>query len=89
MIAEKDPYIQSTYEHLLVISQDEQKRLEYEARQKAFLDYNQSIFEAEQRKIIAIAEKMLEAGYDPTDILALTGISEEQLMALQAARQKI
>ena len=89
MIAEKDPYIQSTYEHLQVISQDEQKRLEYEARQKAFLDYNQSIFEAEQRKIIAIAEKMLEAGYDPTDILALTGISEEQLMALQAARQKI
>lgn len=89
MIAEKDPYIQSAYEHLQVISQDEQKRLEYEARQKAILDYNQSIFEAEQRKTIAIAEKMLEAGYNPAEILSITGISEEQLMALQAARQKI
>ena len=97
MIAEKDPYIQSAYEHLQVISQDEQKRLEYEARQKAILDYNQSIFEAEQRgaqqgeqhKTIVIAEKMLEAGYDPAEILVLTDISEGQLMALQAARQKI
>ncbi len=108
MIAEKDPYIQSAYEHLQVISQDEQKRLEYEARQKAILDYNQSIFEAEQRgekrgeqrgeqrgekrgeqsKTISIAEKMLEAGYDPAEILAITGISEEQLVSLQAARQK-
>ncbi len=93
MIAEKDPYIQSAYDHLQVISQDEQKRLEYEARQKAILDYNQSIFEAEQRgeqrKTIAVAEKMLEAGYDPAEILMFTGISKEQLMALQAARQKI
>ncbi|MDE6890161.1 MAG: hypothetical protein K2P45_16250 [Eubacterium sp.] len=94
MIAEKDPYIQSAYDHLQVISQDEQKRLEYEARQKAILDYNQSIFEAEQRgekrKTIAIAEKMLELGYDPAEILTLTGITKEQLRALQAnAGQKI
>ena len=98
MIAEKDPYIQSAYDYLQVISQDEQKRLEYEARQKAILDYNQSIFEAEQRgekrgekrKTIAIAEKMLELGYDPAEILTLTGITKEQLRALQAnAGQKI
>ena len=49
MIAEKDPYIQSAYNQLQVISQDKQKRLEYEARQKAILDHNQSILEAEQR----------------------------------------
>lgn len=49
MIAEKDPYIKSAYDQLQVISQDEQKRLEYEARQKAILDYNQGIYEAEQR----------------------------------------
>ena len=49
MIAEKDPYIQSAYDQLQVISQDKQKRLEYEARQKAILDHNQSILEAEQR----------------------------------------
>ncbi len=49
LIAEKDPYIQSAYDHLQIVSQDKQKRLEYEARQKAILDHNQSMFEAEQR----------------------------------------
>ncbi len=87
MIAEKDPYIQSAYDYLQVISQDKQKRLEYEARQKAILDHNQSIFEAEQRgeqrNMITITEKMLKLGYDTADILALTGISEEQLKILQ------
>ena len=37
MIAEKDPYIKSAYDQLQRISQDEQKRLEYEAREKAIL----------------------------------------------------
>ena len=49
MIAEKDPYIKSAYDQLQIISQDEQKRLEYEAREKAILDYNQGIYEAELR----------------------------------------
>ncbi|NBI73291.1 hypothetical protein D3Z50_20035, partial [Clostridiaceae bacterium] len=35
--------------HLQVISQDREKRLEYEAREKAIRDYNQGILEAEQR----------------------------------------
>ena len=49
MIAQKDPYIDSAYQQLQIISQDKQKRLEYEARQKAILDYNQFMYEAEQR----------------------------------------
>ena len=49
MIAEKDPYIQSAYDQLQIISQDKHKRMEYEARQKAILDHNQSLLEAEQR----------------------------------------
>lgn len=49
MIAEKDPYIKSAYGQLQVISQDKQKRMEYEAREKAIRDYNQGIYEAEQR----------------------------------------
>ena len=32
MIAQKDPYIKSAYQQLQIISQDKQKRLEYEAR---------------------------------------------------------
>lgn len=51
MLAEKNIYINSAYEQLQTISQDEQKRLEYEARLKATLDYNQGILEAEQRGI--------------------------------------
>ena len=40
MIAKTDPYIEKAYEELLHISADEEKRLEYEARQKAILDHN-------------------------------------------------
>lgn len=50
MLAQKAPYIESTYERLQVISQDKQKRIEYEAREKAVRDYNQTIYEAEQRE---------------------------------------
>jgi hypothetical protein len=49
MLAEKNSYIGSAYQHLQVISQDKQKRMEYEAREKAVRDYNQGILEAEQR----------------------------------------
>ncbi len=49
MIATKDPYIASAYQKLQVISQDKQKRLEYEAREKAIRDYNQFMYEADQR----------------------------------------
>ena len=34
MIAEKDPYIDSAYRQLQIISQDKQLRMEYEAREK-------------------------------------------------------
>lgn len=49
MLATKNTYIQSAYNTLQVINQDEEKRIEYEARKKALRDYNQGIFEAEQR----------------------------------------
>ena len=49
MLAEKNVYIGSVYKHLQVISQDDEKRMEYEAREKAIRDYNQIILEAEQR----------------------------------------
>ena len=40
MLAKKDEYIEEAYKQLEIISQDEQKRLEYTARQKAIYDYN-------------------------------------------------
>ena len=39
-MAEEDTYINEAYEVLQKLSADEQKRLEYEARQKAIMDYN-------------------------------------------------
>ena len=51
MLAEKDPYIGSAYQQLQIISQDKQKRLEYETREKAIRDHNQLLLEAEQRGI--------------------------------------
>ena len=35
MVAKEDPYIQRAYERLKIISQDDKKRMEYEAREKA------------------------------------------------------
>lgn len=49
MLATKNTYIQSAYKTLQVISQDDQKRMEYEAREKAIRDYNQGMLEAEER----------------------------------------
>ena len=72
MLAEKNPYIQSAYEQLQVISQDKQKRLEYEAREKAIRDYNQLMREATmkgyeqgiqygiQQKLMSLIEKRIK-----------------------------
>lgn len=49
MIAAQNKYIGSAYKHLQMISQDDEKRMEYEARAKAIRDYNQGMLEAEQR----------------------------------------
>ena len=49
MVASKNPYIESAYEKLRVISQDREKRIEYEAREKAIRDYNEGLYEAEER----------------------------------------
>ena len=51
MLAAKNPYIQSAYKQLQLISQDKTKRLEYEAREKAIRDYNQLMYEAEERGV--------------------------------------
>lgn len=49
MLAQKNPYISSAYQQLQAVSRDREKRLEFEAREKAVLDYNQMMFESEQK----------------------------------------
>lgn len=62
MLAKQNPYIESAYKKLQVISQDKEKRLEYEAREKAIRDYNQCMYEAEQRGIEIGEQRGIEAG---------------------------
>ena len=87
MIAKKDPYIKSAYDQLQRISQDEQKRLEYEAREKAILDYNQGMFEAaqrgEQRGIRNTARNFLSLGVDIHIIAEATHLSIAEIEALK------
>ena len=91
MLATKNPYIKSAYEQLQVISQDKQKRLEYEAREKSIRDHNQMMYEAEQRgmqrgeyeKAISIAKNFLALGFPISAIAQGTGLSEEQIKKLQ------
>ena len=83
MIAKKDPYIKSAYDQLQRISQDEQKRLEYEAREKAILDYNQGMFEAEQRGIRNTARNFLSLGVDIHIIAEATHLSIAEIETLK------
>lgn len=48
-MAKTNEYIDEAYNTLINLSADEQKRLEYEAREKALKDYNTQISSAEKR----------------------------------------
>jgi predicted transposase/invertase (TIGR01784 family) len=97
MIAEKDPYIQSAYDQLQEISQNKQKRLDYEARQKAILDHNQSMLEAEQRgreegrelEAVSIALKMISLDIDDATIIAVTSLSPEKVKSLREDLERV
>ena len=59
-MAEKDEYIGEAYEALKNMSEDEIKRMEYEARQKAIRDYNSYMHSAERRGIKIGREELLK-----------------------------
>ena len=77
MLAEKNKSISQAYQQLQVIRQDEQKQLEYNARQKSIWDYNQSMLEAKQegeqigieKGIKILILDYLEEGYTKERIL--------------------
>ena len=86
MLAEKNVYMESAYEQLQVISQDRQKRLEYEAREKAILDYNQGMFEAEQRGMQRGKQEGIQQGRQEGIYAIISGgledgLSEERILS--------
>lgn len=72
MLAKKNTYLNEAYKQLEVISQDQQKRLEYTARQKALYDYNTMI------------EERFESGVKQG---IKQGIEEERLRLIQSLKQ--
>lgn len=91
MLATKSPYIKSAYHQLQIISQDKEKRLEYEAREKAVRDHNQLMREAEERGEERgekrgkemIAKNMLNLGLSIDIVMQSTGLPKEQIEAFQ------
>ena len=90
MLADKNPYIESAYQKLQIISQDKEKRLEYEAREKAIRDYNEGLLEAEERGqeqgkklgTLSIAKKLIDTGYPTDEIEKITLFSKEDIEKL-------
>lgn len=70
MAANANSYVEKAYERLLYISMDEEKRKEYEAREKAIRDYNSQMasnrrkgrVEGELLKEISLIQENLEEG---------------------------
>lgn len=91
MLASKNEYINSAYEQLQVISQDKQKQMEYTARLKAELDYNQGMLEAEQRgrqegrqeTCISMVIEMLQEGLNINTISKISKLSISEIEELK------
>ena len=64
MLAKQSQYLQKAYETLEEISADQQKRLEYTARQKALYDYNTLMEENYERGIEEGVAKGIEKGIE-------------------------
>ncbi len=103
MLAEKNSYIKSAYERLQIISQDEEKRMEYEAREKAVRDYNQMMKEArhhgwedgikvgredgERDKAIQITKNLLAKNLPVETISECSGLPIQEIESLLAYQQ--
>lgn len=95
MLSNRNEYIDSAYDHLKIISQDEKKRAEYEAREKAIRDYDQMMWESREAGIeigrkeqaIYTAEKLIKSGATTDIIIDLTGLSYSEVKELRNNRE--
>lgn len=84
-MAEKDKYIEEAYDTLKKISADEEKRLEYEARQKVIRDHNSFMKSAEKRGLQQGIEKGIQQGIQYT--LKALELKRQNLSAEQIAEE--
>ncbi|HJA65519.1 MAG TPA: Rpn family recombination-promoting nuclease/putative transposase [Candidatus Mediterraneibacter cottocaccae] len=89
-MAKKDEYIEEAYNELKKLSLDEQKRLEYEARERALHDYNTQMNSAERRGKRAALKKLirkkLDKGMSPEDIAEFLELDTDEVMELAAEK---
>lgn len=86
-MAKKDEYIEEAYNELKKLSLDEQKRLEYEQRQKAVRDHNMMLKSAEKLGEKLGEKRGIEIGRKQGERLALKRIVENQLKAGKTAEE--
>ncbi len=89
MVATRNPYIQSAYEQLQMISQDKQKRLEYEAREKAIRDYNQLMYEAKTQGLREGLQQGIQQGIQQGELFQLASLVKKGIISLEIALQEI
>lgn len=98
MVAKTDPYIQKAYDQLLYMSGNEEKRLLYEARQKAINDYNTQMYsnwhdgysegekkgykEGEEKKLIELICKKMKKNCSAEEIADLLEEDKEKVEAI-------
>ena len=84
MLAKQSKYLQKAYETLEEISADQQKRLEYTARQKALYDYNTLMEENYERGVEEGIEQGIQQGKSERDAelierMKSKGMSDEEI----------
>lgn len=90
MVAKTDPHIQKAYDQLLYMSGNEEKRLLYEARQKALNDYNTQMYsnwhdgysEGEEKKLIELICKKMKKNFSAEEIADLLEEDKEKVEAI-------
>ena len=85
-MAKQDEYIEEAYDELKKLSADEKKRLEYEARERAVLDYNTQMksarMEGEKTGEQNIIRKMVKKGMELNEIAELLEMDPAELTEL-------
>lgn len=84
MLTEKNEAIAKAYERLQVLSQDEKKRMEYEAREKALRDHNEVMLEATERGFA----KGMAAGEEIGRLKTLFDLVKDGILTISAAAEK-
>lgn len=87
MIAEKNPEVKKAYAELKLLSQDEKNQLIYEAREKALRDERARLKTVTWQGKISVAEQMLNDNMDISMIMKYTGLSKEDILAINTTAQ--